>query len=176
MNVTTYARAMAAYNRWMNGNIYACSAELSDEERKRDLGAFFGSIHRTLNHIYVGDEAWLQRLNGQPVTMKSPLDLPFSDFDDLRRARSNLDIQISEWAEKVTDFFADNTFRFRSVTYQRDIEMPGWAAVMQIFNHQTHHRGQVTTLLKQLGKDPGVTDIPMMPGLQSIGLNSLPRS
>lgn len=165
MNVTTYARGMAAYNQWMNGKIYACSAELSDEERKRDLGAFFGSIHGTLNHIYVGDEAWLQRLNGQPVTMKSPADVPFADFDDLWRARQQLDLQISEWAERITDHFADHVFRFRSVTYQRDIEMPGWAAVLQIFNHQTHHRGQVTTLLKQLGKDPGPTDIPVMPGI-----------
>ena len=83
MNITTYARGMAAYNQWMNGKIYACSAELSDEERKRDLGAFFGSVHGTLNHIYVGDEAWLQRLNGQPVTMKSPRHLDDVDIVSL---------------------------------------------------------------------------------------------
>jgi uncharacterized damage-inducible protein DinB len=165
MNIATYARAMAAYNQWMNEKIYSCAAELSDEERKRDMGAFFGSIHRTLNHIYVGDEAWLQRFEGQPVTMKSPADQPFEDFEALRNARRVLDEKITHWAERVSDELADGVFQIWSVTYQRRIDLPGWAAVVQIFNHQTHHRGQVTTLLKQLGKDPGPTDLPVMPGI-----------
>jgi uncharacterized damage-inducible protein DinB len=165
MNVATYARGMAAYNQWMNEKIYACAAGLSDEERKREMGAFFGSIHRTLNHIYVGDEAWMQRLAGEPVTMTSPAEVRFSDFEELWNARRRLDRKISDWADRVSDAFADGIFRFRSVTYQRDIEMPGWAAIVQVFNHQTHHRGQVTTLLKQLGKDPGPTDLPVMPGI-----------
>lgn len=165
MNVTTYARGMAAYNQWMNDRIYSCCAQLSDEVRKRDMGAFFGSIHRTLNHLYVGDEAWMQRLHGEPVAMKSPAEERFPDFEKLRAARRVLDLRISRWAEQLTDEFADGVFRFRSVTYQRDIEMPGWAAVVQVFNHQTHHRGQITTLLKQLGIDPGPTDLPVMPGI-----------
>lgn len=165
MNVTTYARGMSAYNQWMNEKIYACSAELSDEQRKRDMGAFFGSIHRTLNHLYLGDQAWMERLAGEPVTMKSPADVPFDDFTELWNARRAMDQRIARWAEQLTNAFTDGVFRFRSVTYQRDIEMPGWAAVVQVFNHQTHHRGQVTTLLKQLGKDPGPTDLPVMPGI-----------
>ena len=165
MNVTTYARGMAAYNQWMNEKIYTCSAALVDEARKRDMGAFFGSIHGTLNHLYIGDEAWMQRLHGEPVTMLSAAEQRFSDFDALWAARRLLDQRISQWADQLTDEFADGTFGFRSVTYQRDIEMPGWAAVVQVFNHQTHHRGQVTTLLKQLGVDPGPTDLPVMPGI-----------
>lgn len=165
MNVTTYASAMAAYNQWMNEKLFACAAELSDEERKRDLGAFFRSIHLTLNHLYVVDEAWLQRLHSEPVTMTSPREERFSNFDDLSAARRLLDQRIIQWASMVTDDFADGMFRFTSIAYQRDIELPGWAVVMQLFNHQTHHRGQITTLLKQLGKDPGVTDIPLMPGV-----------
>jgi uncharacterized damage-inducible protein DinB len=165
MNVNTYTRGMAAYNHWMNEKVYCCAAELSDEQRKHDMGAFFGSIHRTLNHLYVGDEAWMQRLHGEPVSMTSPAEVRFTDFDELWRARRALDQKIVDWAERVTDEFADGVFRFRSVTYQRDIEMPGWAAIVQVFNHQTHHRGQVTTLLKQLGKDPGPTDLPVMPGI-----------
>jgi uncharacterized damage-inducible protein DinB len=167
MDLTNYARGMAAYNQWMNEKIYACAAELSDEQRKRDMGAFFGSVHLTLNHILVGDEAWMQRVHGEPVTMKSTRDEPFTDFEELRAARRALDQRIAAWAASLTDAFTSSPFRFRSVAYQRDIELPGWAVVAQIFNHQTHHRGQITTLLKQLGVDPGVTDIPMMPGLMT---------
>jgi uncharacterized damage-inducible protein DinB len=105
----------------------------------------------------------MQRLHGEPVTMLSTREERFTDFEQLWNARRKLDQRISAWAEVVTDEFTDGIFRFKSVAYNRDIELPGWAVVMQVFNHQTHHRGQVTTLLKQLGKDPGITDIPMMP-------------
>lgn len=165
MNVSTYGNGMAAYNQWMNEKVYGCALELSDEQRKRDLGAFFGSVHLTLNHLYVGDEAWMQRVHGEPISMTSTREERYTSFAELWTARQALDRRISAWAEQLTDAFADGVFRFRSVAYQRDIELPGWAVVAQIFNHQTHHRGQVTTLLKQLGKDPGITDIPMMPGL-----------
>jgi len=167
MNVGTYARGMAAYNQWMNEKLYACAAELPDDARKRDMNAFFGSIHLTLNHLYVVDEAWMQRVHRETVTMTSTREERFAVFEELRAARRLLDERISRWAEIVTDEFADGPFRFASVAYQRDIELPGWAVVMQIFNHQTHHRGQVTTLLKQLGKDPGITDIPLMPGIMA---------
>jgi uncharacterized damage-inducible protein DinB len=167
MNVTTYARGMAAYNEWMNEKMFSCASELSDEDRKRDMGAFFGSVHMTLNHLFIVDEAWMQRVDGEPVTMTSTREERFSSFEELWNARRKLDQRISRWAEIVTDEFTDGPFRFKSVAYQRDIELPGWAVVMQIFNHQTHHRGQVTTLLKQLGKDPGITDIPLMPGVMN---------
>src|SRR5262245_28083947 len=133
MDIATYARGMAAYNRWMNEKVYACAAELSDEERKREMGAFFGSIHRTLNHIYLGDEAWMERLHGLPVSMKSPAEVRFDDFAELRSARHAMDDKIAAWADRLTDAFADGAFKFRSVTYQRDLQMPGWAAVVQVF-------------------------------------------
>lgn len=168
MDARKYARGMAAYNAWMNHKLYTLSAELGDEQRKRDLGAFFGSLHRTLNHLVVGDAAWMERVHGERVTMKSPGEERYTDFDALWQARRELDARITLWAEGITDAFTDRPFRFWSVTYQRDLELPGWAVVVQIFNHQTHHRGQATTLLKQLGKDPGVTDLPLLPGLADI--------
>ncbi len=163
MNIREYATGLATYNTWMNEKVYACSADLPDADRRRDLGAFFKSIHGTLNHILVADEAWLQRFRGQPVTMLSPSQELHSDFDDLRRARRAMDQEIAAWAEGLTDLFADRPFSFYSVTYKKDRVVPGWVAIAHVFNHQTHHRGQVTTLLKQLGKDPGVTDLPWMP-------------
>lgn len=143
MNVSTYGNGMAAYNQWMNEKVYGCALELSDEQRKRDLGAFFGSVHLTLNHLYVGDEAWMQRVHGEPISMTSTREERYTSFAELWTARQALDRRISAWAAQLTDAFADGVFRFRSVAYQRDIELPGWAVVAQIFNHQTHHRGQI---------------------------------
>ena len=74
-----------------------------------------------------------------------------------------MDGAIARWAATTDDDFAARPFPFHSVTYGRDRVVPGWAAVTHLFNHQAHHRGQVTTLLKQLGQDPGVTDLPWMP-------------
>lgn len=163
MKITDYAVGMAAYNSWMNEKIFACAAEFSDAERKRDLGAFFKSIHGTLNHILLADESWLQRLHGQPVTMVSPSQEVHAHFEELREARRAIDREITTWAEGLTDSFADQPFAFYSITYKKNRVIPRWVAIVHVFNHQTHHRGQVTTLLKQLGKDPGVTDLPWMP-------------
>ena len=59
-----HARVMARYNRWMNDKLYAVAEKLGDEERKKDRGAFFGSIHRTLNHLLLADRVWLGRFVG----------------------------------------------------------------------------------------------------------------
>lgn len=163
MNLREYARAMAAYNVWMNEKIYAAAAELSDAERKQDRGAAFGSIHRTLNHLLLGDQAWMQRFHGQPVTMKSPDQQLHDDFEELRAARRAMDAEITAWAEGLTEEFGEAPFPVRSVTYNREWVRPGWALVVHLFNHQTHHRAQVGTLLHQLGKDIGATDLPVQP-------------
>jgi uncharacterized damage-inducible protein DinB len=163
MTLRELAVAFAAYNRWMNEKIYACAAQLTDEQRKRDLGAFFGSLHGTLNHLLLGDRNWMQRFHGQPVTATSLREELHRDFESLWTARRQMDDAIDAWAATLTETFADTPFRFRGVGAPQDHTVPGWAAAMHLFNHQTHHRGQATTLLKQLGQDPGVTDLPWMP-------------
>lgn len=163
MNVRDYAVTMAHYNRWMNEKIYAALAGIDDAVRKQERGAFFGSIHGTLNHLYLGDQAWMQRFMGEPVTMKSPRDLLFEDFGELRGARAAMDAKILAWAETLTEERGNSEYRFYSVSYQRERALPMYALVMQLFNHQTHHRGQLTTLLSQIGVDAGITDLPWMP-------------
>ena len=163
MNIRDYAVAMAAYNQWMNERIYRIAAGVSDHERKRNLGAYFKSIHGTLNHILLGDQSWMQRFGGQAVTMTGPDQELFADFGELSAARRKMDETISEWAAQLDEAFATAPLRFYSVTYKKEHVIPGWAAVVHLFNHQTHHRGQVMTLLTQLGKDPGITDFPWMP-------------
>ena len=91
MNLQDYATTMAHYNRWMNEKVYAAAATLTDAQRKQNQGAFFGSIHRTLNHILLGDQVWMQRLHGEKVLMTSPGQELFSDFEALRAARAETD-------------------------------------------------------------------------------------
>lgn len=157
-------RAMARYNRWMNAKVYAAAAELGDDERKRDVGAFFRSIHGTLNHLLVGDSVWLSRLTGvsTPAGFMAPgiraLDQELhADFDALRRARADTDAAIDAWASTVTDEVLAGEMRYTRRGQER--AHPCWWAAMQMFNHGTHHRGQVTALLFQAGKDPGATDL-----------------
>ena len=98
----TYALLMAEYNQWMNGKLYAGCARLSDEERKRDRGAFFKSIHGTLNHLVWGDRGWLPRFNGKSYpTGPVGVDL-YDDFGALTAARAEMDEEILTWARGVT--------------------------------------------------------------------------
>ena len=157
-------RAMARYNRWMNAKLYASAALLSDEERKRDRGAFFKSIHGTLNHIMVGDRVWLSRLTGvvpddgfmAPGIRGLDQEL-FAEFDELRTEREKTDAAILAWAASVTQEALHETLRYGRPGQRREYQT--WWAVIQLFNHETHHRGQITTLLLQAGQDPGSTDI-----------------
>lgn len=150
--------ALARYNRWMNDRLFAVAAELSDDERKRDLGAFFRSIHGTLNHLLLADRIWLARFGvlEQPRFAGMGEEL-FADFGELQRGRVETDEAISAFVGALTeDRLAAPIAYSRG---QRKVEHPLWFAVLHLFNHQTHHRGQVTTLLMQLGRDPGVTDL-----------------
>lgn len=163
---TTYAMNMAAYNRWMNARVYDCSTKLSDEERKRDVGAFFRSIHGTLNHLLLADRLWLGRFTGQPFTALSLDQELHADFDELRKARLVTDELIVQWAGSLSDESLAGELRYTSMVNPQPRRCPFWLAVAHLFNHQTHHRGQVTTLLWQRGIDPGVTDLLALPGAQ----------
>ena len=158
-----YCQTMAAYNGWMNRNVYEAAARLSDGERKVDRGAFFRSIHSTLNHVLWGDRVWLPRFNGRTYSVGAiGVDL-YDDFDDLLAARFAMDDEITAWAAGLADADLAGTLTWFSGVAQREMSRPRWLCVVQMFNHQTHHRGQVTTLLKQAGIDPGVTDLPWAP-------------
>ncbi len=157
LSLAAYA-AQARYNRWMNESLYATAEKLTGEERRRDLGAFFRSVHRTLNHLLLADRIWLGRFGVCPPPKVASLgDELYDDFTDLRAERAKTDADLEHWVATFTvEALAAN------VTYRSgrgEHTHPLWFAVTHLFNHQTHHRGQVTTLLMQLGHDPGLTDM-----------------
>jgi uncharacterized damage-inducible protein DinB len=163
-----YSVLMAQYNLYMNEKLYAMCAELSDEERRRDRGAFFKSIHGTLNHLLWGDRAFLIRLLKWDLAIGKPSDVLFDDFAAMTSERKRFDAIMLDWANKLEDAALSQPIEFFSVVYQRKRRMPLYLMVVQMFNHQTHHRGQLTTLLSQLGLDPGVTDLPFIPFADSL--------
>ncbi|HEX2872396.1 MAG TPA: DinB family protein [Polyangiaceae bacterium] len=167
MFVGSQPQLMAEYNRWMNEKLYAAAASLSDDQRKADLGAFFKSIHATFEHILHADTLWMKRFRGEPLKAAAP-GFAYPEFDALRAVRQERDQELLDWSATLTDDWLKGEYSWTSVA-GRVFTSPAFAVVSQIFNHQTHHRGQITTLLMQQGIDPGVTDIPMLPVLQVVG-------
>jgi len=157
------ARTLARYNAWMNGRLYDCCATIPDAERKRDVGAFFKSIHGTLNHLLLADRVWMGRFTGEPFKVTSLAQELYADFDELRRQRGLTDEAISRWAQALTDAKLDGTLSYTSIVNPQPRTTPMAVVVTHFFNHQTHHRGQLTTLLMQRGVDPGVTDFLGLP-------------
>lgn len=162
MNPLEHARTLARYNRWMNRKLYDCAAKLSDAQRKEDRRAFFRSIHGTLNHLLLADNIWIGRFEGRPFAAKSLDQELHADFAELRAAREAMDERILDWAAKLTEDVLASELRYTSIVNPQPRRMPMDLAVIHFFNHQTHHRGQVTTLLFQCGIDPGVTDLMWM--------------
>jgi uncharacterized damage-inducible protein DinB len=159
------ARIMASYNRWMNERLYEVCAEIPDAERKRDRKAFFGSIHGTLNHLLLGDKIWLGRFKGKPFQARSLDQELYEDFAELRAERGATDRRIEIWAAGLTEEMLSSKLHYMSMVNPARRTYDLWVAVAHFFNHQTHHRGQLTALLSQCGKDYGVTDLIWLPEL-----------
>lgn len=157
-----YYQLMAAYNQWMNRKLYEVCAAIPDAQRREDRGAFFKSIHGTLNHLLFGDIAWMDRFEGRPRRYAIGEEI-HADFDHLRREREEMDAHIIDWVERLTDDWLEQPLEWVSGVDGKTRRIPRRILVTHMFNHQTHHRGQLTTLIKQLGYEPGVTDIPWMP-------------
>jgi len=148
--------------------MYAAAATLDDDQRKRDRGAFFGSIHRTLNHILWGDRAWLARFTGTPTAAPAYGADMFDDFAELAREREDTDMRILDWAGRLAPAWLASSLEYRAASDGKLRRLPAWIAATHLFQHAVHHRGQVSTLLKQAGCDPGVTDLPYLPGVVHI--------
>jgi uncharacterized damage-inducible protein DinB len=167
MITSEYCRVMTDYNAWMNSRLFELCRSIDDADRKCDRGAFFGSIHRTLNHILYSDLAFMSRFTGNPaVVPELGVDL-HDDFEDLWRSRSSMDQRMSEWSSTLNAEWLAEDLTYTSKVDGVTRTVPRWVLVVHMLNHQTHHRGQITTALNQMGLDIGTTDIPFMPRYQS---------
>lgn len=164
------AALMAHYNRWMNERLYQTAAGLGDAALTADRGAFFGSILGTLNHIAVADTLWLHRFAHheagfatlgaladwpKPTALTQPL---APDLPGLRIYRERLDGLIECWVAELTPEHLASCITYSNMAGVAS-SRPFGALLQHFFNHQTHHRGQASTLLFQAGVDVGVTDL-----------------
>ena len=161
MITPAYARGFAAYNSEMNRRIYEAAGRLSDEERRQDRGAFFGSLHGTLNHLLWADQAWMSRFAGwakpeKPGTESARL---YDDFATMQAKRAEIDEGIEAWAADLTDAWLAGELTWFSGIAQTDMTAPKTVVLIHMFNHQTHHRGQAHALLTAAGQRPGDTDL-----------------
>ena len=166
-------RRLAQYNAWFNQELYQRVDGLDEELRRRDLGAFFGSIHGTLGHILLADRLWLARFArpapGNVFHFESLQDADlvwkqtdlahelYADWRDLWTARKETDGVLRRFVHEMRDEWLDSDFHYEN-SKGIAFTAPLWHTVAHLFNHQTHHRGQVTTLLAQQGVDVGPTD------------------
>ena len=141
---------MAAYNAWANRRLYDAAAALSDADYRADRGAFFKSVHGTLNHLLVGDRIWMRRFTGEGELPNRLDAILFEGFSELRRAREAEDDRIVAYVAGLSEADLSGLFRYRTIVNPRDIEQPLAPALMHFFNHQTHHRGQAHCLLTGL--------------------------
>jgi uncharacterized damage-inducible protein DinB len=140
----------AGYNAWCNERLYAAAATVSDADYRADRGAFFKSLHGTLNHLLVGDRIWMRRFTGAGEVPPSLDTILYDDFASLRAARRSEDTLIGRYIARLRDSDLLGTLRYRTVVRPVEIEQPLAPALDHFFNHQTHHRGQAHALLSAI--------------------------
>ena len=170
VNRIEHITLMASYNQWMNQKVYDAASHLTDAQLLEDRRAFFGSILGTLNHLALGDTVWLKRFAQHPAgyLALAPLDaiamptdlrqLAFTDLHSLAAYRVWLDRLIIDWVNTLQPPELEHRLHYhtmRGVAANKDFS----SLLLHFFNHQTHHRGQLTTLLSQAGVDVGDTDL-----------------
>ncbi|MBZ9559982.1 MULTISPECIES: DinB family protein [unclassified Modicisalibacter] len=170
MTTLDHVRLLARYNAWMNERLYTAAARLPAEALQRDRGAFFGSLLGTLNHLAVADTIWLQRFATHPAQhgelepvrrLPRPRSLGetlYADLEALGAYRHWLDTLIQAWCQALAPRDLEHVLRYsntRGIAAHKPVDQ----LLLHFFNHQTHHRGQATTLLNQAGEDVGVTDL-----------------
>lgn len=160
----SFVRTMARYNAWQNDSLYGAAETLDDAARRQDRGAFFRSIHGTLCHLLWADRMWLSRFSDTPkpsVRIQDSGGL-VDAWDDLVAQRKAFDATITDWVSGITaDWLAGDLTWFSGAT-QRQMSKPVGLLVAHMFNHQTHHRGQVHAMLTAAGAKPDDTDLMLL--------------
>jgi uncharacterized damage-inducible protein DinB len=156
-----FVRTMSAYNAEMNRRLYAAAERIPDPERRKDRGAFWGSLHGTLCHLLWGDRMWMSRFDGWPkpdASQKQSATL-VEDFDELQHQRVDADDRIFAWAGRVDHAWLAEDQVWFSASVQKELRQPRGLLVAHFFNHQTHHRGQAHALITACGEKTGDTDL-----------------
>ena len=159
MTTVTNFQLLANFNTWVNTKIFSACKELDDTEYKKDRKAFFSSIHGTLNHLLVVDKAYIFRIEGKVHSLKSLDQILYENLFQLEEARIKEDKRLVDLVnnlseESIHKEITYNGFETGKTTYTIN------TILITLFNHQTHHRGQIHNMLSQAGIKPPQIDIP----------------
>ena len=165
MSDSAYARRMAQYNRWQNENLIEATQRLSEAERRKDRGAFFGSIEATFAHLLWADRMWMSRF--APAQVARPESRPdrnaTMDWERFVAERRDVDATILDWADALTVADFAEPLTWYSGLQKAEVTRDRAFIVTHFFNHQTHHRGQIHAMLTAAGVTPSDTDLMLMP-------------
>jgi uncharacterized damage-inducible protein DinB len=158
MNLLAHFQMLARYNRIANERLYERCAQLDPVEYRKQRQGSFGSIHALLNHILLGDRIWMSRLEGGGRSTPALNTVLFEDLPELFSARKNLDVRIESFFAAATEDFLGHSITYtnsKGLEYREEIPV----AISHMFNHQTHHRGQVHIMLSQTAVPPPSLDL-----------------
>lgn len=161
-----YVQLMARYNSWQNDQLMPLFLDMPIADLTKDRGAFFGSILGTANHLLCGDMLWMSRFD---PSMEPPFEAPdkwpalHRDARDWAADRHRVDGKIRHWANALRELDLLGALTFVPASGGNPISLPISLAVIQLFNHQTHHRGQIHAMLTAAGENAPVSDIIYMP-------------
>jgi uncharacterized damage-inducible protein DinB len=142
-------RELFAFNAWANHRVLGAVEALSVEQFTKPMGSSFSSVRDTLVHIYGAEWIWLERLHGNsPVGFPEAKD--FSDLGSLRAKWAALEAAATAYAEKITQAELDEVMEYKTLSYG-PMRNPRRQTMQHVVNHGTYHRGQVVTMLRQLG-------------------------
>ncbi len=157
--MSAYWRMFAGYNAWANALVYERAALLSDADYRADRGAFFKSVHGTLNHLLVTDRIWMRRFTGEGEILTQLDAILYDSLADLHAARIREDERIMAFVAGLDAARLKAPLRYEPVSKPARIEQELETALAHFFNHQTHHRGQVHGLLTSLAGEGPVLDL-----------------
>ncbi|WP_269714391.1 DinB family protein [Caulobacter sp. NIBR2454] len=172
MSLHEHCRMMAGYNGWANNRLFAACAKVPDVDYKAARGAFFGSLHGTLNHLLLTDRIWAARFVGRTAPSWTLDTILFEDFGALRVAREVEDGKLVDFVARLDDEQLAADFRWTRKADGMQIAQPLWAALAHLFNHQTHHRGQAHGLLTQMGVEAPSLDLVLYQRESGVGFRA----
>jgi len=150
-------RFLFQYNLWADLRTLDACSSLTGEQFTRNLGSSFGSVRDTVAHLYGAEWVWNERIHGHSPTALYPGSM-FPDLNSVRAKLEEMDRYYIGFVSGLTQEDLDRVIHYRAFSGD-DFSNPLWQSLHQLTNHASYHRGQVVTLLRQLGVKPVSTDL-----------------
>ena len=145
-------QTLVDYHYWARDRLLAALEPLTAEQYNRDLANSFRSIRETATHVYAAEWAWYERWKGQSPTALLAADR-FADVAALRAAWIDQETNLRVFVDRLGDGGVSRIVEYKLLTGQAGAS-PMWQMVQHLVNHASYHRGQITTMLRQIGAQP----------------------